>query len=80
MKFLLVLFVVLLCPLVGRGETGHLTSEQALELALSYSPELRAARLKAQSARKNVAAAGMRKNPDLNLESEGLGWDNDLFG
>jgi len=60
-------------------DRGTLTLEQALELARSTSPELRAARMHSQAAEKGVAAAGLWKNPKLKLEAEGLGWDNDLF-
>ena len=53
--------------------------EQALELARTHSPELRAARMHSLAAEKGIAAAGLWKNPKLKFEAEGLGWDNDLF-
>jgi len=58
---------------------GTLSLEQALELARTTSPELRAAWMHAQAAEKGIGAAGLWKNPKLKFEGEGLGWDNDLF-
>ncbi len=80
MTKILVVFTVLLCVGAGPGESGALTTQLALEMARAYSPELRAARLQIQSARKSVTAAGLRLNPELTVEAEGLGWDNGLFG
>ncbi len=73
--------IVVLCGIAASGiaDPGSLTLEQALELARTHSPELRAAHLHAQAAEKGVGAAGLWKNPNLKFEGEGLGWDNDLF-
>ena len=65
--------------MTGFGDPGLLTLEQALALARKNSPELRAARTYAQAAEKNIASAGLMKNPKLEVEAEGVGWDNDLF-
>ena len=72
---------VLFCSMAVAGVAGpgSLNLDQALELARQTSPELRAARLHTQAAEKSVDAAGLRKNPKLIFEAEGLGWDNDLF-
>lgn len=74
-------FIVLLCGIAAAGiaDSGTLTLEKALELARVNSPELRAARIYSQAAEKGVGAAGLWENPKLNFESEGMGWDNDLF-
>lgn len=75
--------IVLLCGLwlaaVGFAESGTLTLEQALALARPNSPELQAARLNSAAAKEGLAAAGFWINPKLEIEAEGLGWDNDLF-
>ncbi len=75
--------IVLLCGTIvavsGFAESGTLTLEQALELTLQHSPELRAARMHSKAAERSVAAAGLWSNPELEFEAEGLGWDNDLF-
>ncbi len=74
---------VLVCGMffaaAGFAESSTLTLEQALELARHHSPELRAAQMYAQSALRGVDAAGLWKNPKLEFEAEGVGWDNDLF-
>ena len=88
-------FIVLLCgisfvasaPLcegvptsAGRiAESGTLTLEQALELARTNSPELRATRMVAQAAEKGIAAAGLWNNPILQIEAEGVGGDLNGF-
>ena len=76
-------FTILLCGIglavAGFAESKTLTLQQTLELARQNSPELRAARLHSQAAEKGVGAAGLWKNPTLEFEAEGLGWDNDLF-
>ncbi len=86
-------YIVLLCGIAVAGDgvsdpalhvaaiqdRGALTLEQALELARTTSPELRAARMHSQAAEKGVGAAGLWENPELEFEAEGLGWDNDLF-
>ena len=73
--------IMLFCGLAASGfaESGNLTLEQALELARTNSPELRAARMAAQAVEKGIDAAGLWKNPQLKFEAEGIGWDNDLF-
>lgn len=63
----------------GFAEPGPLSLEQALELARQNSPALRASRMHAQSIEKGMDAVGLRSNPKLEIEAEGLGWDNDLF-
>jgi len=60
-------------------DRGTLSLEQALELARTTSPELRAARMHSQAAEKGIGAAGLWKNPAVQFEAEGVGWDNDLF-
>ncbi len=73
-------YILLLCGIAvtGLSDPGPLTLEQALELARKNSPELRAVRMHLQSAEKGVAAAGLRINPELEFEAEGVGLDNDL--
>jgi cobalt-zinc-cadmium efflux system outer membrane protein len=76
-------YIVLLCGIAfaaaGFADAEPLTLEQALGLARNNSPELRAARIYAQSAEKSVAAAGVWINPKLEFEAEGVGGDNDSF-
>lgn len=73
--------ILLLCSIVaaGHAEPVSLTVDQALELALQHSPELKAARMHTLAAEKAVYAAGRWKNPKLKFEAEGVGWDNDGF-
>ena len=73
--------ILLLCSmaLTGIADSEPITIEQALALARTSSPELRAAQMHAQAAEKGLAAAGLWSNPTLKFEAEGLGWDNDLF-
>lgn len=73
--------ILLLCGIAvtGIADPGALTLEQALELARNHSPELRAARMYAQSSEKEVAAAGLWINPKLEFEAENIGGDNDSF-
>ena len=62
------------------AQSGHeLTLEQALLLARTNSPALRAAQLNVDSAEKAVAAAGLWNNPALKMEAEGIGGDLDLY-
>lgn len=53
--------------------------EQALALARTNSPALRAAGLEVDAARTAVGAAGLWSNPSLSLEAEGIGGDLDLY-
>lgn len=55
-----------------------LTLEQALALARTNSPALRAAQLNVDSARAAVDASGLWSNPSLSVEAEGLGSDAGL--
>jgi cobalt-zinc-cadmium efflux system outer membrane protein len=75
--------MILLCGCMvtasGLAESGILTLEQALELARQKSPELQAARLYSEAAKKGLGASGLWTNPELVLEAEGIGWDNDLY-
>ena len=79
MKRFIVLLLSGLSATIGFAESATLTLEQALALARQNSPELRAAQMVAQSAVKGVDVSGLWKNPKLEFEAEGLGWDNDLF-
>lgn len=74
-------FIVLFCGMaaVGIADPGTLSLERALELARIHSPGLRAARTELQASEKGLGAAGLWKNPELEFDAEGLGWDNDLF-
>jgi cobalt-zinc-cadmium efflux system outer membrane protein len=73
-------YILLLCSVAvaGIADSGSLTLGQALELAKKNSPKLRAAQIHAQAVEKEIAAAGVWKNPKLKFEAEGIGWDNDL--
>jgi len=79
MKKNIVLIFSVLCAGTGVAEPETLTLEQALKLARKNSPELRAARLNTQAAERSIGAAGLRTNPELEFEAEGVGGDNDLF-
>jgi outer membrane protein, heavy metal efflux system len=72
---------LLLCSVAvaGIADPAGLTMEQALKLARTHSPELRAARMHSLAAEKGIGAAGLWENPELEFEAEGIGWDNDLF-
>ena len=69
------------CMLAAAGfaEPEKLTLEQAMEMAVVRSPELKAARLNTQAAEKAVAASGRWQNPTLNFKAEGVGGDLDAF-
>jgi len=56
--------------------TQALTLDEALAKALEQSPELRAARAQAQAASAEIRLASLWENPELELEAEGLGGDN----
>jgi cobalt-zinc-cadmium efflux system outer membrane protein len=72
---------LLCCSLaaVGGADSGKMTLDRALELALTNSSALRAARLQTQAAEKSVAARGRWENPKLSFEAEGIGGDLDAF-
>ena len=70
----------MLIAAAGIAETGKpLTLEQALELALQNSPELRAARMNTLAAETTVDSVGLWSNPELKFEAEGVGGDLDGF-
>ena len=75
MKYIIALLCGCMLAASGFAESGKLTLDLALEMARINSPELRAARLNTQAAEKNVAASGRWKNPQLNVEAEGIGGD-----
>jgi cobalt-zinc-cadmium efflux system outer membrane protein len=52
-----------------------LTLDEALKSAAGQSPELRAAQAEAQASGAELRAASLWSNPELELESEGLGGD-----
>jgi cobalt-zinc-cadmium efflux system outer membrane protein len=79
MKKIIALSVGLLCADIGLAQSETLMLEQALELARQTSPELQAARLNVEAAQQGLGAAGLWKDPKLEFEAEGLGWDNDLY-
>ncbi|MBC8205938.1 MAG: TolC family protein [Kiritimatiellaeota bacterium] len=56
--------------------TQALTLDEALTKALEQSPELRAARAEAQAAEVGVALSTLWQNPELDVEAEGIGGDN----
>jgi len=59
--------------------TQALTLDEALGIARTNAPTLRAASAGEQAARLSAAAAGLWDNPELEVEGEGLGGDNDGF-
>ncbi len=78
-------YVAIMCGglLVATGYAQSeipLTLEQALSLARSNSPALRAAELQVESAKSSVAAVGLWNNPTLQIAAEGVGGDLDLYG
>lgn len=80
MKTPIILICGMLYAAAGFAESGTpMTLEQALALALQHSPELRAARMDTLAAGKAVAATGLRNNPELKFEAEGVGGDLDGF-
>ncbi len=56
--------------------TQALTLDEALAKALEQSPALRAARAEAQAANEGVGLSTLWQNPELEVEAEGLGGDN----
>ncbi len=73
--------ILLLCSVAvaGIADPGQLTLEQAFQLARQNSPELKAARLNTLAAEKEIAAVGLRANPVLDFEAEGIGGDYSGF-
>ncbi len=67
------------CMLAASGfaDPEKLTLDRALELARTYSPELKAARLQTVASEQAVNAAGRWKNPTVGLEAEKIGGDFD---
>lgn len=79
MKYLAVLTGGMLA-VAGFAETQNpLTLDQALALARTHSPALRAAYLEVDATQTAVGAAGLWDNPMLGLEAEGVGGDLDLY-
>jgi len=67
--------------LLGLSITAQaLTLDEALGIARTNAPVLYAASVGEQAARLNVESAGLWDNPELEVEGEGLGGDNDGFG
>ena len=54
---------------LGFGDSGFLTLDHALETAWKNSPEMQAARLYSDVAKKELRAAGLWENPLLKLEA-----------
>jgi len=80
MKTIICLMCGMLSAAGGFAESyDALTLEQALSLARTHSPALRAADLEVNAARTAVGAAGLWENPLLGLEAEGIGGDLDLY-
>jgi outer membrane protein, heavy metal efflux system len=52
-----------------------LTLDEALKTAAEISPEIHAARAQTQAATEEVRSAALWKNPELELEAEGIGGD-----
>ena len=75
-------FILLLCSIVAAGfaETNTLTLERALELARENSPALWAASNQVNAAEQVVVASGLRENPSLRFEAEGIGGDLSFSG
>ena len=73
------LWVTIMGTLTGFSAEKSLTLTQALVLAEKNSPELRAAKLYVQSAKKSINAAGLWLNPTVEMTAENIGFDNDLF-
>lgn len=73
--------IILLCSLVMHSWAGPtpLTLEQALALARTHSPELRAAQAEIDASQQQIRTAGYWRNPDLAFETEGLGGNNNGF-
>ncbi len=70
-----------LLAVAGFAETNQpLTLEQALALARTHSPALRAAGLEQNAVQAAVGATGLWSNPLLRFEAEGVGGDLDLYG
>jgi cobalt-zinc-cadmium efflux system outer membrane protein len=78
-KTIVVLCSTLLAVCGFADESPPLTLEKALTLAREHSPELRAARLATLAAERAVHASGLRMNPVLRFEAEGIGGDLDGF-
>jgi cobalt-zinc-cadmium efflux system outer membrane protein len=57
-----------------------LTLDEAIALARKNSPRLKAAQLNTEAAGAAVGAAGLRENPRLEFEAEGVGGDRDIAG
>jgi len=72
--------IILLTAVFGLSLISQaLTLDEALAVAQQSSPALRVARTEQEAASYRLAAAGLWKNPVLDLEGEGIGGDNDHF-
>jgi len=72
--------IVLLTAAIGLSLSSQaLTLDEALKIARTNSPGLRAARADEQAAQHGTLAAGLWDNPELEFEGEGLGGDNNGF-
>lgn len=63
-------FIVLLAIFSGRAQAEEYSLDQLVEIAVSRSPQLRAADLDVLSREKEVSQAGVWENPNLDLGSE----------
>jgi len=72
--------ILFMTALLGLSLTTQaLTLDEALGIALTNAPALRAASAGEQAARLSAAAAGLWDNPELEVEGEGLGGDSNGF-
>jgi len=71
---------ILLTAVLGLSlSSSAITVEEALTIARTHSPSVRAALAEQQAASRRVEVAGNWANPTLEFEGEGLGGDNDDF-